>query len=106
MQDYAKLQREHGKCQKIINRIKLEKNTLLDCYHQNADKIKKVEQVLYESFMEEYKIVSEDLTAIRHDMKMKFESQTAENIKEEELNENKKQEVILQQQSELGAKDI
>ena len=82
MSDFAKLQREHSKSQKIINRLKSEKNAFIDCYYENADKIKRLEDVLYGSVIEEYKIVSEDLTAIRHDMKMKFESISEETIDE------------------------
>ena len=74
MTDFYQLERDYKKSQKLIDRLKSDKNALMDCYDQNADKIRKIETVLYESIMEEYKAVSEELTEIRHDLKNKFEA--------------------------------
>ena len=72
-------QRKLNKAEKTIDRLKLEKQTLLDCYYENSEKLKKLEGVLFGSVMEEYKVVGEELTSIRHDFKMKFESLPNEN---------------------------
>ena len=62
----------------MIDHLKSDKNALIDCYDQNADKIKKIEAVLYESIIEEVKAVSEELTEIRHDLKNKFKALSQE----------------------------
>ena len=36
--------------------------------------MKSLEEVLFGSVLEEYKVLGQELTAIRHDFKMKFES--------------------------------
>jgi hypothetical protein len=73
---------------------------MMDCYVENAENIRKLEVILFDSVLEEYKIVSEDLTAIRHDMKMKFESLS----KEDEHVENEiegPQGIMISQREEL-----
>ena len=109
MTDFYQLERDYKKSQKLIDRLKSDKNALIDCYDQNADKIRKIETVLYESIMEEYKAVSEELTEIRHDLKNKFEALSQEPIIEdidEETLEYRYEEMVALKNADLVAKDV
>ena len=50
------------------------KEGLLSCYHEQAERMKSVASKLAEAESEEHKALGEEVTNIRHELKMKFEA--------------------------------